>query len=347
MTEKYRVQKWPSEGLETVPNCPVCGGDKRRVLHENLVDKVFFCAPGKWSLFHCESCASAFLDPRPTPETIGLAYETYFTHDSGGPGNIIERLKIKLRNGYLNYRYGTKLYPASNIGIILATLMKNRREFFDLAIRHLPKLETSKRLLDLGCGNGDYLFIARSAGWDVVGVDADSKAVSVASEKGIDVRLGNIEILDPSKEQFDVITLSHVIEHVHQPIKVLQACYKLLKPGGFLWIETRNIQSEGYRIFNRDWRGLEPPRHLVLFNFKSLTDALIEIGFSGIELQPYRQQCKHIFKSSKNIMGSETSTRHQIKAIFSLPSNLVRKSEKIAKRSPSKREFVTLKAWKE
>ena len=77
----------------------------------------------------------------------------------------------------------------------------------------MPKLETSKRLLDLGCGNGDYLFIARSAGWDVVGVDADSKAVSVASEKGIDVRLGNIEILDPSKEQFDVITLSHVIEH--------------------------------------------------------------------------------------------------------------------------------------
>ncbi|MCK5664178.1 MAG: methyltransferase domain-containing protein, partial [Thiotrichaceae bacterium] len=72
-------------------------------------------------------------------------------------------------------------------------------------------------------------------------------------QKGLDVRMGGVEVLDPSVEKFDVITLSHVIEHVHQPVEVLKYCYSLLKPDGFLWLETPNIESEGYRLFGANW----------------------------------------------------------------------------------------------
>ena len=78
---------------------------------------------------------------------------------------------------------------------------------------------------------------------------------------------------------FDVITLNHVIEHVHEPIKVLKLCHELLKPGGQLWLETPNIDSFGYARFKKNWRGLETPRHLILFNRSSLTQAFISAGF--------------------------------------------------------------------
>ena len=101
-----------------------------------------------------------------------------------------------------------------------------------------PKKKANERLLDLGCGNGSFLLRARCAGWDVVGLDPDPKAVEVACSQGLDVRLGDLGTLDPSIEQFDVITLAHVIEHVHHPAKVLEACYRLLRTGGFLWIRV-------------------------------------------------------------------------------------------------------------
>ena len=348
MTEKLEALEWPQNGLESVPCCPVCGEEKRKRLHTNMTDRVYFCAPGEWSLFQCKSCASAYLDPRPNIETIGMAYETYHTHESfSAPSRTFsDKLKLKLRNGYFNYRYGTKLYPENRLGIIAAFFMRNRRKVLDLTLRHLPKAKLGSSLLDLGCGNGYFLSYARNAGWDVVGVDLDPKAVSVATQNGLDVRLGSIDIIDSSKEQFDVITLSHVIEHVHQPIDVLNACYKLLKPGGFLWIETPNIESEGHRIFGRYWRGLEPPRHLVLFTYKSLLNTLTKVGYAEVELQPYRLQCEGLFQSSKNVMHYDKSRQFEKKSSSLVLRSLVKKSEKIAKRDPSKREFITVKAWK-
>ena len=233
-------------------------------------------------MYRCKSCASAWLDPCPTPETIGLAYQRYFTHDKT-PGSsslsYLGKLRQGLANGYRSYRYGTREYPAYSLGILAATLMPNRRATIDAGMRHLPKAEAGQRLLDLGCGNGEFLLRARSAGWDVVGVDFDLKAVEAARCQGLDVLLGGVESLDPSIEEFDVITLANVIEHVHQAVEILRACYKLLKPGGYLWLETPNIDSFGHRWFTRHWRGLEPPRHLVIFNWNSMETLLLETGF--------------------------------------------------------------------
>jgi len=340
-------EDWPADGLESVPNCPVCGSGERELLYEGLTDRVFFCAPGEWTLHRCQSCSSAYLDPRPTPETIGLAYRQYFTHEQNpgyGPLGLKGKLQRALANGYRNWRFGTRDTPSNPLGILLAALSPKHRAMLDAGMRHLPKPKPGQRLLDVGCGNGTFLLRARSAGWEVVGVDFDAKAVEVGRGQGLDVRLGGVDTLDPATEQFDVITLSHVIEHVHHPAEVLRACHRLLTLGGEIWIDTPNLDSEGHLRYGRNWRGLEPPRHLVLFTLDSLRGMLAMLEFGEAEIQAYRPLCAHLFRTSSAVaQGIDPYSASCSK--MKLSSNL-KISEQIARRDPARREFVTLKAWK-
>lgn len=339
---------WPADGLEPASQCPVCDSDNRERLYEGLEDRLFFCAPGQWDMYSCKRCTSAWLDPRPTPETIGLAYARYSTHDAPEGADfsslsLAARLRQILRNGYRNHRYGTRDRPASVLGVPASLFMPNAGASIDAEMRHLPRPLPGQRLLDLGCGSGAFLQLAAGAGWDVVGVDFDVKAVDVARRGGLDIRVGGVEVLDPATERFDVITMSHVIEHVHRPLEVLQGCYELLHPGGLLWIETPNIASTGHVIYRENWRGLEPPRHLVLFSQQSLHSALTKTGFAEIAVQPHRQMCLSMFQESRALAdGRDASAESQAP----LPRGQVSEAEKIASAEPAKREFITLKAWK-
>ena len=72
-------QQWPVKGLEQLGQCPICEAKDRVILHEELEDRLF-SSPGVWTMFSCQSCQSAYLDPRPNRKTIHLAYSTYYTH---------------------------------------------------------------------------------------------------------------------------------------------------------------------------------------------------------------------------------------------------------------------------
>jgi SAM-dependent methyltransferase len=138
-------------------------------------------------------------------------------------------------------------------------------------------------LLDVGCGSGSFLQIAQSCGWTVMGVEPDPKAVAYGREQGLNIVQGSIELFEGQESMFDVITLSHVIEHVHDPVALLRSCHRLLKPNGQIWLETPNIDSLGHSRYGRDWHGLDPPRHLVLFDPQSLIMALHRAGFNKID----------------------------------------------------------------
>lgn len=117
-THKSIPDRWPDSGLENVPRCPVCGGSGRKLIHANLRDRVFGCAPGEWNLQQCNNCGSDYLDPRPTAATIGLAYSKYCTHNPTGAVDYAtaswwRRFRIAQRNGYLNANYGYDLKPAA------------------------------------------------------------------------------------------------------------------------------------------------------------------------------------------------------------------------------------------
>src|SRR5215208_1105797 len=282
--------EWPVDGIERLDACPVCGAPERTLWYRGLTDRIFNVAPGAWDLERCNSCGTGYLDPRPTLETIHIAYRDYHTHKEQErvPTSELRGLRWLQRvlaNGYKNWKFGTDLQPSSRLGVLVAFLLPMQRAILDRQFRHLPRSLIGGRVLDVGFGDGGFLENARSMGWHVVGTDFDPEVVEKARRRGFDARLGTVDGVDGP---FDVITMGHVIEHLHDPVAVLRACYRLLAPGGMLWLETPNAEAMGLRRFGANWRGLEPPRHLVLFNRASLARALHHVGF--IQVRDLRQR---------------------------------------------------------
>lgn len=343
------AQPWPKDGLEAVTVCPVCGDARRRKLYDDLTDKVFFCAPGTWSLHGCQGCGTAYLDPRPTRATIHLAYHSYYTHQA--PANPaaenlhgVRRLQRMLANGYRNWRFGTRDFPDSRLGILVAYLLPGQKASLDRAMRHLPISGCGRRVLDVGFGNGRFLERARSAGWSAWGVDPDPIAVHNASKRGLAVRHGGIEAYADQPASFDVITMSHVIEHVYDPIDVLKQANTLLKPGGCLWLDTPNIESSGHSWFRRNWRGLEPPRHLTLFTWDSMLKALHEIGFRSFCRRVAHEVSDSIYGASERISyGLDPYAHSKLGAATRWRARAARLKSRIFWRSS---EFITLVAHK-
>jgi 2-polyprenyl-3-methyl-5-hydroxy-6-metoxy-1,4-benzoquinol methylase len=277
-----REGEWPADGLERVDVCPVCGTRERHTLHGGLTDRVFGSAPGTWTLVRCDGCASAYLDPRPTPETLGLAYATYYTHgDAAAPeGPVLGGLRRGLANDYLFSRWGYDAQPRASGGRLIPRIAPSRGAIVDREIRHLPA-RPGGRLLDVGSGDGAFVAAATQRGWRAEGLEPDPAAVAGARALGREVEQGTLKELAERKpgERYDAITLSHVVEHMHDPEGELAAAFALLRPGGLLWIATPNLESLGHRRFGADWLGLDPPRHLVIFTPESLAMMLRGIGF--------------------------------------------------------------------
>ena len=342
-------QPWPPSELQAVPLCPVCECPKRSVLRDGLVDNVFFVAQGRWTLHQCERCKSAYLDPRPNEASIGKAYGTYYTHVAAGGGrtptselSTLLRLRRRMANGYLNHRYGTQRRPASRFGAMLLASLPRIRQGLDVEFRFLAEARPGQALLDVGCGNGGFLCSAAEAGWTACGVDPDPKALAAASSLGFDVRQGGIEAFADERDHFDAITLSHVIEHLHHPVEVVRAAYRLLKPGGILYIDTPNIQSHGLERFGTNWRGLESPRHLVLFSCDGLANLLTQSGFYELDFKRRSAVRAGLALSSLRMQRGRSPYESQPSR---LPWRL--RLEALMPRSIEHDEFLTVLAHKE
>jgi SAM-dependent methyltransferase len=135
------------------------------------------------------------------------------------------------------------------------------------------------RLLDYGCGNGGFLAFMRGLGWAVAGYEPDADAAAAARDRYL------LEIRGPDGPafpdgSFGAITMSHVIEHVPDPIATLRDCARLLEADGQLTIVTPNAASLGHRLTGASWRGLEVPRHLHLFSPATLAECVRRAGLA-------------------------------------------------------------------
>lgn len=292
-----RTGVWPPEEIEYLGHCPLCHSTQRRVLHSHLSDQLFRCAPGEWTLNGCPSCGTAYLDPRPNPQSIGKAYSQYFTHgdtaalhgqaaqnmaqSASFSGQVRQWVRAGL-NSYRNAHWHMALAPTNAWGRWWVPFLWPLRSLVHQQMRHLPRRlpRQGARLLDVGCGNGNFLALAQAAGWVVEGVDFDPLAIAAARKKDLKVHIGGLEQVGQHAGGYDWISCSHVIEHVHDPVQWLQDMHALLRQGGTLWLQTPNIESWGHAHFGADWRGLEPPRHLVLFTLDGLCDKLKALGFT-------------------------------------------------------------------
>jgi SAM-dependent methyltransferase len=258
------------------------------MIYDGLEDRNFFTAPGKWKIDRCAACGLARLNPRPSRETIGDAYASYYTHSAAPTTTQSVRASVRrsLAHGYLNGRYGCNFSPALGAGIYLLPFFPARRARAVRGIRHLLKASSTARLLDVGCGDGRFLLEMQRGGWIVEGIEPDPRASHIAREAGLDVREGWFGQEDFDPDRFDAVTFNHALEHLADPLAALHEAFRILKPGGFLSIATPNLRSAGHRRFGRHWLHLDPPRHLTIFDGATLRLALERCGFSVRTLSP-------------------------------------------------------------
>lgn len=293
---------WPEHELETVERCPLCGSRDRRMLYQGLADRVFFCAPGKWTLYRCNACNSGYLDPRPTVESIGRAYASYYTHEPAGgraqtsiAGRGLRRVlqdnyaasKKAVLNDYLNANYNLELRPTLPWIRWAISASPRRRLNAGMMVRHLVRKRPGARLLDIGCGNGAFIGWARTCGWEAEGLDPDPRAAAAGRARGMPITVGSLPDTGFPEARFSAVTMSHSIEHLHDPAAGLREVCRILEPGGTLWIATPNFASAGHAFFGPDWLALDSPRHLVLFTASSLISTLSATGF--VAIRPVRR----------------------------------------------------------
>ena len=177
--------------------------------------------------------------------------------------------------------------PSSTLGAGAFKMLPPLRLKLDYYGRHLYPSEfpAQGQLLDLGCGNGSFLVRAREMGWSAIGLEPDPKAAEAARQEGLDVYQGMLADAPANwKEKFDVITMSHVIEHLPAPADALKTIFDFLKPGGVLWLACPNPDSLGSRFYRSAWRGLHAPFHLAIPTQAALRHLLDQAGFRPIRL---------------------------------------------------------------
>lgn len=193
MVKLLNKENWPDNGLQIISGCPLCKCNASDKLYSGLVDAVFGCAPGKWDMYQCSECRSAYLNPRPSEDSIHIAYSRYYTHESKHrlPDEKLTAWRMGVRalaNGYRNWRYGSKIAPSNTLGRWILPLFPFLRSRLDSELRYLPPLKANGRLLDVGFGSGDFLLTASKLGWDVSGVDFDPICVANFKKYGFEVR---------------------------------------------------------------------------------------------------------------------------------------------------------------
>ena len=323
-------------------DCYLCG-TQGQPLYQELQDRLFG-VPGKWNLRKCSNleCGLVWLDPMPLEEDIGKAYKSYYTHTKTTPSKTLcQRIYDAVRNGYLQ----SKLGYTQSVGPYwyrylwpIAYLHPGGIEEIDRSVMFLPALTPTAKLLDIGCGSGQALVRMRAIGWEVEGVDFDSLAVEVAQLKGIPAHLGDLRAQVYQDSYFDAIYMGHVLEHVYDPVGLLRECYRVLKPGGTLVVLTPNTDSWGHKLFNQDWRGLEPPRHLYLFNSKTIRKALKDAKFDKVNIRTLAGGTSYILSMSHLLKYGALTTANS-------PKNLEQKFRQKLKSLEQKLRGTVYQFW--
>jgi 2-polyprenyl-3-methyl-5-hydroxy-6-metoxy-1,4-benzoquinol methylase len=226
------------------PVCLVCGSNSRRPFL--TVDNRFNVSQ-KFHLVQCQDCGFVYLSPRPEEKSI-----TQYYQDSGYQPHQKEALSLS-----------GKLYQ-------LVRIWNNHYKR-----RLIEKFSAKGKILDYGCGTGEFLLEMKNSGWETYGFEPTASAVAIAVDYGLNI----IPDLRSIKEKVNVVTLWHVLEHVHDARTLLVDLQKILDPAGLLCIALPNRRSLDAVLFKQNWVAYDVPRHLYHFSAADLEKFLNSEGF--------------------------------------------------------------------
>jgi 2-polyprenyl-3-methyl-5-hydroxy-6-metoxy-1,4-benzoquinol methylase len=230
------------EQLEKITACPICSNKE---FVPFLATEDFTVSRETFTIVKCKNCGFAFTNPRPKEESIGKYYESedYISHSNTKAGLI------------------NKIYHIAKKSAIQSKL------------KLIDSLNTERILLDIGCGTGAFLGAAKANGWKTLGIEPNGKARELA-QKDFKLEVYPELIINQfENSSISIITMWHVLEHVHRLEERITEIYTLLKPGGFAIIAVPNYNSWDARHYKKYWAGYDVPRHLYHFspdNIKTL-----------------------------------------------------------------------------
>ena len=315
-----RVTRWEGGLLEGVDCCPACRSDQRRIHASGVFDHLKASQGDAWSVWRCGRCASLYLDPRPDRVSLGFAYGSYYTHGAEQvPETARSRsLGWRLVHGYMNQRFGASIEGGIAAGFLFFAAIEPLRIKLDYHGRHLFLVghgTEGRSVLDVGCGNGEFMSRAVELGWRATGIDPDPVAVAACRKAGLDGHVGFLhEMPSEAARAYDVITMRHSIEHVPDPAAQLRACKAWLKPGGMVWLAWPNPLGMGVRLFRSAWRGLEVPRHLCVPSATQVVALLRENGYRDIRVHRRGHHARNIALESGRIARSRPGWVNTVRA---------------------------------
>ena len=253
---------------DTAP-CLLCGGRSS----SHLVSGYDRIHPEEkdFEYSRCDSCGLVFLNPLPTPEEIPSFYpREYVPHQLS---------RVRNKTGFLN-RFAVRNYYGAESLHRSSVLRRFVRWFSSRIMRDLCEAHGACRLLDVGCGSGGLMERHRDLGWTVCGIELSPNACEACRSRGLEVHPGTVLDAPLAGRQFDVILLSHVIEHVLDPVGLLRKMREFIAPGGRIILRTPNIHGIGFLMYHSCWSALEAPRHVVLFSPRTLSLLAKRAGFT-------------------------------------------------------------------
>ncbi|MBI4232826.1 MAG: class I SAM-dependent methyltransferase [Chloroflexi bacterium] len=165
---------------------------------------------------------------------------------------------------------------------------RTERETFARRIAAIEaRLGGRGRLLDVGCGLGEFLAVARGHGWEGEGIEPSEFAAQSARERHrLNVHTGTLDSVPLRAGSYDVVTLYDVIEHIPEPRPFLSRVFQLLRAGGLLHLVTPNIDSPSARLLGKRWYHLKPREHLHYFSRETVARLLTEATFQTLAVRP-------------------------------------------------------------
>jgi len=268
--------------------CKIC---KKKGCHERLMaSEMCIGLKIKFAYLLCPNCNSLFIEN--IPNNLTDYYNRYpwsLTH--------INEKNYQIQNGFI------KRLVLSKIPWLSKLVLNKLNNFDDLRVAALRNIEISKksRILDIGCGSGGFLFELSKLGFtNCTGVDPHLPSDKIFNNR-LYILSCNVASLNPDNK-YDIITLHHSLEHIHNVESIITSIDQLLSPNGICIIRLPNIESYSFQEFKENWEGIHPPFHLFLPSKAGMQSLLKNQNLKIVEIR-YEQLVESFLFSSNRQKG--------------------------------------------